>query len=295
MFFGDDDSRKEAFSYIVRVMPKGLVTFPPPPGATVALVTKHGKERLLQPLLTPRDLRLQHLGDLDTDALGTFTRERPRAGTALDAARTKVSWALEHASGARFAMASEGSFGPHPQLPWIAGGHELVLLHDRQTGLELRGDDLTVDTNFGAATVTSLDEATAFANRHGFPGHALIVGSHKAVTSPSHFEHLVVEALRGGSVSLETDMRAHLNPLRQESIRRAMARCLEALFTPCPACAWPGFVGGQPVPGLPCEACGAPTGLPREWVRRCHPCGHTVATPAEPATAPAGRCDHCNP
>ncbi len=274
---------------------KRPVTFPPPHGATVALVTKHGKERLLEPLLAPGHLQLIHLGDLDTDSLGTFTRERPRAGTALDAARTKVSWALKHAPDARFAMASEGSFGPHPQLPWVAGGHELVLLHDRQTGLELRGDDLTVDTNFGATTVSSLEEATAFANRHGFPTHALIVGAHKAVTSPTHLEHLVVEGLREGAVSLETDMRAHLNPLRQASIRRAMARCLEALFTPCPACGWPGFVGGEPVAGLSCEACGAATRLPREWVRRCHRCDHTVSTPAETTMAPASRCDQCNP
>lgn len=73
-----------------------MPTFPPTPGAAVALVTKHGKERLVAGLLEPFGLSLVHL-ELDTDALGTFTRERPREGTALDAARHKLRWALEHA------------------------------------------------------------------------------------------------------------------------------------------------------------------------------------------------------
>jgi hypothetical protein len=271
------------------------VGFPAPKGATVALVTRHGKERLLAGLLEPHGLRLRHLGDVDTDLLGTFTRERPRPGTALEAARTKLAWAFEHAPEARFAMASEGSFGPHPDLPWIAGGHELVLLAERDTGLELRGDDLTSETNFGAATVETLDDALNFATSRGFPAHALIVGAHKGITDPRHLERLVTEGLRAGSVTVETDMRAHLNPLRQASIRRAMERCLDALAAPCPACAWPGFVGGQREPGLPCEVCGTPTCLPRAVIRTCTHCGHVTRVAEPNQTAPASRCDTCNP
>lgn len=269
--------------------------FPPTMGATVALVTKHGKERLLDGLLEPHGLALVHLGDVDTDALGTFTRERPRVGTALDAARTKLAWALTHAPHARFALASEGSFGPHPELPWIAGGHELVLLADRDTGLELRGDDLTSDTNFGATRVHSVDEALTFAQAHRFPSHALIVGPHKAVTDPGQLERLVSDALERGPVHLETDMRAHLNPLRQASIRRAMERCFASLAALCPRCSWPGFVGGTPVPGLPCEACGAPTRVAHHVLRTCRHCHHTLERPADAAVAPASRCDACNP
>ncbi|MCA2978964.1 MAG: hypothetical protein INH41_13010 [Myxococcaceae bacterium] len=271
------------------------MTFPRASGATVALATKHGKERLVEGLLAPLGLALRHVGDVDTDQLGTFTRERPRQGTALDAARTKLAWAFAHAPTARFALASEGSFGPHPELPWVAGGHELVLLADRDTGLELRGDDLTADTNFAAATVDSLEAALAFAARAGFPAHALIVGAHKGVGDAATLERLVGEGLRAGPVALETDMRAHLNPLRQASIRRAMERCLAGLAATCPSCAWPGFTGGEPAPGLPCEACGAPTRLPRDVLRACRRCGHAVRLPVGATAAPAGRCDACNP
>jgi hypothetical protein len=268
-------------------------TFPPTPGAAVALVTKHGKERLVAGLLEPFGLSLVHL-ELDTDALGTFTRERPREGTALDAARHKLRWALEHAPQARFALASEGSFGPHPQVAWVAAGHELVLLLDRLTGLELRGDDVSSETNFGGCTARSLDEAREFAARHDFPSHALVVGPHKGVTDPAALERLVSEGLRDGPVPLETDMRAHLNPTRQRAIRRAMERCFAALAARCPACAWPGFVVSEQLSGLPCEDCAGPTRAVKERVSRCGACAHVVREPV-PGRAPAGICDDCNP
>jgi hypothetical protein len=272
----------------------------PPPwpeldGDLVALVTRHGKQRLAAAALTELGLTLVHLDGPDTDLLGTFTRERPRVGTALDAARTKLAWALEHAPRARFALASEGSFGPHPQLAWVAAGHELVLLKDRQTGLELRGEDLSDDTNFGAATVETLEQAKDFGRRHGFPEHALIVGSHKGVASAEQLEALVQEALTTGPVCLETDMRAHLNPTRQRSILRAMERCFLALCSRCPKCLWPGFVATEALAGLPCEACHTPTRLPRALLRRCTPCGATLEDPPPLALAPAARCEQCNP
>ncbi len=270
-------------------------SWPEPSGDLVAFVTRHGKQRLAAQGLSELGLHLVHLDGPDTDLLGTFTRERPREGTALDAARTKLAWGFEHAPHARFALASEGSFGPHPQLPWVAAGHELVLLKDRRTGLELRGEDLSEDTNFGAETVESLEEANDFARRHGFPEHALIVGPHKGVASAEQLEALVQGALALGPVWLETDMRAHLNPTRQRSILRAMGRCFQALASRCPRCHWPGVVVTGSLPGLPCETCQTPTRLPRALLRRCTVCGVTLEEPAPLAVAPAARCDQCNP
>jgi hypothetical protein len=45
----------------------------------------------------------------------------------------------------RVGIASEGSFGPHPSLPFAALDRELVLLIDRETGLELVGHHATID------------------------------------------------------------------------------------------------------------------------------------------------------
>jgi hypothetical protein len=81
---------------------------------SVAFLTRHGKEMLLAPLLEPAiGCRLIHVDSLDTDALGTFTREIPRQGTQLHAARRKAEQGAA-LSGCRFAIASEGAFVSDP-------------------------------------------------------------------------------------------------------------------------------------------------------------------------------------
>ncbi|WP_368733907.1 DUF6671 family protein, partial [Acinetobacter baumannii] len=102
------------------------------------------------------------LTSFDTDRFGTFTREIERTGTQLDAALGKIAAAFEHGPNARVAIASEGSFGPHP---WLPLGRELVLLVVRQTGLELAGHDATLDAHFAHCIVDGPAPALAFAER----------------------------------------------------------------------------------------------------------------------------------
>lgn len=264
--------------------------WPPHRGATVAMVTRHGKEALAGPVLKGAGLTLVHV-ERDTDTLGTFTGTTPRAGTALDAARVKARWGLEAVPSARFALASEGSFGPHPSVPFVAGNHELVLLVDRETGLELRGEALTTETNFAAHEVASLEQAREFAARVDFPSHGLFVGQ-QAVSDVEALERALACGL---PVLLQTDMRAHRNPMRRRTITDALERLVEALEAACPACGAPGFVGGEPRPGLPCEACATPTRLPLGVTRRCSACGLAVWLASSVQNAPAARCDDCNP
>ena len=77
-------------------------------GRRVALLTRHGKERALAPVLEPAlGCRVERVGGYDTDQLGTFTREIPRAGTQLEAARRKARIGMELA-GLPLGLASEG-------------------------------------------------------------------------------------------------------------------------------------------------------------------------------------------
>jgi hypothetical protein len=103
-------------------------------GRTLVLATMHGKESVILP---PLEARLGVRGvvapGLNTDQFGTFTGEIPREGSPLEAARRKVLAALD-ATGARLGVASEGSFGPHPAIPFLAADVELLLLVDRTTG-----------------------------------------------------------------------------------------------------------------------------------------------------------------
>lgn len=279
-------------------------------GSRAVIATMHGKERVLAPLLA-EGLGLECITapGLDTDRFGTFARERPRAGSALDAARAKAAAALKLVPAARIAIASEGSFAPHPQLPFAPLGRELVLLVDRATGLEIAGHDATLDVRYAHVTAHSVDEAQDFALRIGFPDHALIVlgcageepAPHialvKGITQPEALAEAVAHAIAlSGAAHVETDMRAHCNPTRMAAIARAGADLVRRYLSRCPACAQPGFAVTERIAGLPCSWCGTPTGLTRGEVLTCAACGHREERIAgDHATADPAHCPHCNP
>jgi len=279
-------------------------------GAVAALGTRHGKERVIGPTFDAElGIRVEVVKDLDTDRFGTFTREIPREGTALETARSKARAAIEAHGSARFGLSSEGGFGPHPSVPFVPGGVELVLLIDRETGLELTGLDVTMETNSASTCVTSVDEANVFADQVSFPSHGLIViaapqekpepalGMTKGIVDRADLGRAVEEALRGhGRVWLETDMRAHLNPTRMRSIERAVQALARAAHSLCPACARPGYVRVERIGGLPCADCGEPTGKARAEVLACASCGQREERPlAGPSHATAFDCPLCNP
>ncbi|MEC5218726.1 hypothetical protein RCH09_003700 [Actimicrobium sp. GrIS 1.19] len=57
-------------------------------GSRVALLTQHGKERVIAPVLEPGlGCSIELVTGFDTDQFGTFTRETPRHGSQLEAAR----------------------------------------------------------------------------------------------------------------------------------------------------------------------------------------------------------------
>ncbi len=88
----------------------------------------HGKERAIGPVLAQGlGLRVALAMGLNTDRFGTFSREIERTGSQLDAARAKIAAGFEYAPYARVGFASEGSFGPHPYIPFLDLGRELVL------------------------------------------------------------------------------------------------------------------------------------------------------------------------
>ena len=59
-------------------------------GLKASLLTQHGKESVICPeLMSTNGLEVIHVTGYDTDRLGTFTRNIPRYGSQLDAARKK--------------------------------------------------------------------------------------------------------------------------------------------------------------------------------------------------------------
>lgn len=277
--------------------------------ARAVLATMHSKERAIAPLAA-RFLGLDvHVAEgLDTDLFGTFSREIERTGAPRDAARAKIAAAFRLMPDARVGIASEGSFGPHPLVPFAALGRELVLLIDRETGLELFGHHAGMDTNFAHAVVTDPAAGRAFAAKAGFPAHGVIVmgvldgqpapqlALFKTAQTEADLAAVIARTIAlTGAAHVETDMRAHRNPRRMRAIRRAMIDLLRRSRSRCPACKRPGFAITSRVSGLPCAWCSSPTQLTRADVWSCEGCGHreeraVAAVPADPM-----HCEECNP
>lgn len=279
------------------------------PSDCAVIATMHGKESVIAPLLQGAlGLRTELPGELDTDRFGTFSRDIPRMDTPLATARAKIAAAFEQVPHAQIGIASEGSFGPHPQVPFVPFDSELVLLMDRRNGVEVVGHHVTPRTNYAHCVVVEAEAARAFAQRAGFPAHGLIViGTKDGKPAPLKLlrkDATTMTELLGavadcvslcGAAYLETDMRAHRNPTRMRAIRRATIDLVRRYRSRCPDCGREGFVVTEWLSGLRCAACNAPTDMIRAVASVCAGCGHRRERASGPAWADPGRCDYCNP
>jgi ribosomal protein L37E len=275
-------------------------------GRTAVLATKHGKETIIAPILG-RELGITVIvpNDFDSDQFGTFTGERERVGSQLEAARAKARAAMAQTD-IDLGIASEGSFSHDPLMPLLTVNREIVVLIDQKNGLEILGETYTTNTNAASARVSSADDAVHMAKQWGFPDHQVIVKSgsplsmiiYKGLSDEAELRHRVIELLAqplATGVILETDMRAHCNPTRQQQIARATEDLVKNARSVCPHCGTPGFRVKKRIAGAPCSVCGLPTARARAEQYACAKCDYTeeVLTP-EQTIAPE-ECEQCNP
>ena len=262
------------------------------------IASMHGKAAAIAPPLEALGLAVETVEGLDTDRFGTFTGEIERQGDMISAARAKVRAALSLTK-AELVIASEGAFGPHPAVPLLASGRELILVHDRRSGLEMVEQTLTLETNYERLELAPGGDRDAFLQRIGFPDHAVIVRNGDRLTKGVQDRAALDAALAAahGAVVLETDMRAHMNPTRLGGIAKLAQTLAQRLATPCAKCAAPGFGRVRVEPGLPCSACGAPTPLTLCEIFACPACGHEAAQARsdDRREADPGDCPACNP
>jgi hypothetical protein len=264
----------------------------------------HGKEAVIAPLLSEHlDVTVMVPEAFDTDRFGTFTREILRHGTQLEAAFLKAEAVLRH-TGGDLALASEGSFGPHPEIPFINANVELVVLLDRRNGLRLSGSSVSLEPVYGFKEVTTVEDAVAFANVNGFPEYGMIVRPfidrpddiRKGISSPEVLVSSVESALKTfGSVFVEVDVRAHKNPARMAVIAEATRRLLDSCQALCPECNAPGFVCAAHESGLPCRECGCSTEQVMAERFACLQCGYVEKRAVAQKFAEPAYCAHCNP
>lgn len=264
-----------------------------------ALLTQHGKLPFIAPALAAVGYGVILAEGLDTDTLGTFTGETPRAGTQLDAALAKAQ-AAARLAGCRYGLGSEGAFGPDPYAgvtPWAT---EVLVWWDAETGHSVHAAVQGPETNYAQTSATDLTQALAFADRVGFPSHGVIVGHPgdavfaKDLTTRDDLQQVTGRALVGGPVWLETDMRGHRNPTRLAMIGRTATALAGRLNCACPACQRPGYGPVALVPGAVCSHCQHPTRSARARRWACAACAHHHEEPLRAQVSPQ-HCDRCNP
>lgn len=275
-------------------------------GRRLVVATKHKKEKVIAPLVEQAlGVRCLLPTGLDTDELGTFTGEVERRQDPLSTARQKCRMAME-LTGCDLAIASEGSFGPHPTLFFTPADDEILLLVDQKHKLEIAVREISTRTNFAGTVINTEDELLSFASNARFPSHALILrsgagettGMVKGITTYQELLH-AFRALKTtvGTAYAETDMRAMYNPTRLKVIEAATQSLIIRAQTHCPGCDTPGFGKTGVITGLPCSACGLPTHSVLADVYTCLSCSFT-----KEKTYPRGQktedplyCNFCNP
>lgn len=275
-------------------------------GRKLLIVTKHSKEKVIAPVLESKLGVECFTSDLfDTDELGTFTGEVERENDAITTVRNKCILAIE-LTGCDLAIASEGSFGAHPQIPFIPADDELVLLLDKKNNLEFIERELSTDTNFNGAEIKNKDELLLFASSVKFPSHALILKKSKddfteikkGITDWDVLKDVFnYFAQANGSAFVETDMRAMYNPTRMNVIKKATEKLAKKMNSLCPQCSTPGFSVTKSTAGLPCSLCKFPTRSTLSYIYSCQKCDFIQEKmyPHGKTNEEPTYCNFCNP
>ena len=279
-------------------------------GSCIILTTKHAKSIAISPPF------LKILGAsiieyvVDTDKLGTFSGEIEREGNALDCARKKCEWSLDKLGNKiEFAIASEGSFGPHPFIPFLPCDHEILYFIDQKRNFHLHLSHISEKTNYRTEKVNSLEELSMFANQALFPSHAIIMRpNNREVKNPifkglntwQSLEYAFKECIKyseEGLVWVETNMRAQFNPSRMRVISELVTKFSNRLRTLCPRCNIPGWGEVRYEKGLLCGYCGSKTELVKSEIFGCVKCGYEESKERADGKKEAdpANCQYCNP
>lgn len=275
-------------------------------GRNLVIATKHNKQSVSAPLFE------QHLGvkcfvppDFDTDELGTFTGEVERKEGPVETVRKKCLHAMEMTS-CDLGIASEGSFGIHPTVFMAHADDEFLIFIDKKNNLEILVRELSLDTNFNAATILSFENLIDFVKKVGFPEHAMILKIDEVkvqhVIKGIQSWELLEESFNtlsaiSSSIIAETDMRAMYNPTRMKVIEKVTQKLVEKIQSLCPQCNTPGFGIVKIISGLPCEWCGSPTNSTKSHIYQCQKCTfeQEIMFPNHKKTEDPMYCDYCNP
>lgn len=272
------------------------------------IATMHSKEKAISsPFFDFLGLKIVQ-AKIDTDQLGTFTGEVERKGNALMCVREKCELAMKE-SKFNIAIASEGSFGPHPFIPFMASDYEILYFIDREKGFHLYQTLLSINTNYSSEVISDHQRLKKFCDQVLFPSHGLIVKPNESSIKSVVFKgiqrfDMLEEAFfkccslsADGKALVETDMRAHMNPTRMGVIKELAYSFAKRLASPCPLCYTPGWGIVDTQNGLECGFCRSETDMVKSEVFGCPKCSHKEHRPRLDGLTQAEQqyCGFCNP
>lgn len=275
-------------------------------GRTLIIATMHKKESVIAPILEKElGVSCKIIPNLNTDNFGTFSGEIERKDTPMATVKAKALAALEKST-ETLVVASEGSFGSHPASPFISANEEMIILLDTKNNLEIRGWHLTTATNFNHQEINNINELMEFADFIGFPEHNVILKTKdqtekinicKNFKSLKELKSTAINLLKGNtSISIETDMRAMLNPTRMKAIENAVIDLVKNVKSLCPSCNNPGFSVFEVISGLKCAMCNLPTKSVKAYIHKCKKCNYSCERAKENVSDEDPMyCDFCNP
>ncbi|PJD94980.1 MAG: hypothetical protein CK426_01600 [Legionella sp.] len=270
----------------------------------VLLASKHEKEQAMaKPFLDRLSCTLR-VREFDTDQFGTFTGEIARTLSPYETCLLKAKTAAKRYH-YDLAVASEGSFGPHPAFPFVPGAHELMVFIDRRHDWIIAEQCISQKTNYAMLTVNKNTKLDDFLTQVHFPSHALIVqltsNSHVLAKGVHDLDALTYYLKLGFKTDKEllltTDMRAMMNPTRMAVIGELADKLTQRISRLCIQCERPGFGFKTTRGALACALCGAPTSFYEEEVWGCIGCEHQEYKKRQDGllTADPTYCDNCNP
>lgn len=274
---------------------------------SLIFATLHNKEIAIKEVFEKNLLfKLKTLA-YNTDSLGTFTGEIERKLSQIDSAKEKALIGIKLTS-EKFSIGSEGSFGPHPQIPFLASNLETLFFIDNENNIELSVSHLSNKTNYNHEIFDDLESSFNFLKKIQFPSHAVILKPNKPKGSTIFFKgiqnfdelKMAFKSCQQSSIDkkvfIQTDMRAHMNPLRMVVIKEAANLMVNKLLNQCPKCFSPGFDKIEVITGKPCIECKNKTDEPMYTIEGCIKCDYKMIKPFEENLyASPNYCFYCNP
>ena len=272
-------------------------------GITAALTTKHKKSDYISQPLREIGISLSTF-EYDTDKFGTFSGEIERIGSPAEVIRKKARVGMAETK-LPFGIASEGSFGPDPIVPFFNSNVEFLIWIDDLRGIEIIESFRTLEIQAHREEIETLEKLKLAIPNFDFPKYSLIVKGKSKLNSlifkglsdfPS-LETSVKRILDQGDIAIvENDLRAHLNPKRQKAITEVAIKLSKRIMSTCKKCGTPGWGAVGQITGLTCEICDFfNSQYPSGEINGCLKCDYQEEKLFRKQKLTAAECLFCNP